>query len=109
MVFFAGKTCLLIVYTQEYFPKSYVPTVFDNYCANHIIGGQSVVLSLHDTAGQDEYDRLRATAYPGTVSSNHFKKCYLTELYFLYSECICGMFFLGQATIFDECQVQMAA
>ena len=60
-----GKTCLLIVYTQEYFPKSYVPTVFDNYCANHIIGGQSVVLSLHDTAGQEEYDRLRPLSYPG--------------------------------------------
>ena len=62
-----GKTCLLIVYSQEYFPEDYVPTVFDSYCSDHMIDGKNVVLSLHDTAGQ-EYDSLRATAYPGTVS-----------------------------------------
>ena len=62
-----GKTCLLIVYVSDYFPQTYIPTVFDNYCANHMIEGKSVCLSLHDTAGQEEYDRLRATAYPQTV------------------------------------------
>ena len=63
----SGKTCLLIVYTQDYFPEEYIPTVFDTYNANHVIAGKSVLLSLHDTAGQEDYDRLRATAYPETV------------------------------------------
>ena len=62
-----GKTCLLIVYTQDYFPEEYIPTVFDTYNANHVIAGKSVLLSLHDTAGQEDYDRLRATAYSETV------------------------------------------
>lgn len=61
-----GKTCLLICYTNNSFPEDYVPTVFDNYDAHTKYGDRVVKLSLWDTAGQEEYDRLRYLSYPNT-------------------------------------------
>ncbi|KAG5920746.1 hypothetical protein E4U60_002387 [Claviceps pazoutovae] len=63
-----GKTCLLISYSQGYFPEKYVPTVFENYITypTHSPTGKTVELALWDTAGQEEYDRLRPLSYPET-------------------------------------------
>ncbi|EME40673.1 hypothetical protein DOTSEDRAFT_74277 [Dothistroma septosporum NZE10] len=63
-----GKTCLLISYSQGYFPEKYVPTVFENYITTveHKRSGKGVELALWDTAGQEEYDRLRPLSYPET-------------------------------------------
>ena len=68
-----GKTSMLMSFAQDSFPAEYVPTVFDNSQTTVDVDGQAIILSLWDTAGQEDYDRLRPLSYPGT---DVFLMCY---------------------------------
>ena len=54
-----GKTCLLIVFIKDDFPERYIPTVFETYVNDIVVENHVVELALWDTAGQEDYDRLR--------------------------------------------------
>ncbi|NXN10297.1 RHOF protein, partial [Indicator maculatus] len=58
-----GKTSLLVAFARGDFPKVYVPTVFEKYTASIQAGGKPVKIHLWDTAGQEDYDRLRPLSY----------------------------------------------
>ncbi|KAI1080102.1 putative RHO3 protein [Whalleya microplaca] len=61
-----GKTSLLNVFTRGYFPTVYEPTVFENYVHDIFVDSVHIELSLWDTAGQEEFDRLRSLSYDNT-------------------------------------------
>ncbi|KAH1180306.1 rho-related GTP-binding protein RhoF isoform X2 [Mauremys mutica] len=61
-----GKTSLLMVYAKGAFPEKYAPSVFEKYTTSITIGNKEVILNLYDTAGQEDYDRLRPLSYQNT-------------------------------------------
>jgi small GTP-binding protein len=61
-----GKTCNLISYCKNEYPDKYIPTVFENNVEKINFNSKCYSLDLYDTAGPEDYDRLRPLAYPNT-------------------------------------------
>ncbi|XP_076072316.1 ras-related C3 botulinum toxin substrate 2-like isoform X4 [Mytilus galloprovincialis] len=73
---YVGKTCILMSYANNKFQHEHVPSIFDNYNANVMVDGNCIELGLWDTAGQEDYDRLRPLSYPLT---DIFLLCFTVE------------------------------
>jgi small GTP-binding protein len=58
-----GKTCALVAFTANVFPLAPSATVFDNYTTMMMVDDVIVKLVLWDTAGQEEYEKLRPLTY----------------------------------------------
>jgi len=54
-----GKTALTIQLCLNHFVETYDPTIEDSYRKQVVIDGQSCMLEVLDTAGQEEYRALR--------------------------------------------------
>ncbi|XP_075754753.1 rho-related GTP-binding protein RhoF isoform X3 [Pelodiscus sinensis] len=46
--------------------RKYAPSVFEKYTTSITVGNKEVILNLYDTAGQEDYDRLRPLSYQNT-------------------------------------------
>jgi len=70
----SGKTCLLSSYVQNLYPKEYTPTMVDNYTISTLDKeGKPLRVDFIDTAGVEDFARLRTSSYVGT---NVFLLCY---------------------------------
>lgn len=59
-----GKTCVLFRFRDQKFPdEEMVPTVMDNYFTSVQLDGFHYEVELWDTAGQEQFDRLRPLSY----------------------------------------------
>lgn len=61
-----GKTCLLTVLCKGIFPDETTPTTFDIFTKEFVIDSEEIELTLWDTAGQEEYEKLRPLSYSDT-------------------------------------------
>jgi len=54
-----GKSALTIQFIQHHFVDEYDPTIEDSYLKQVVIDGETCVLDILDTAGQEEYSAMR--------------------------------------------------
>lgn len=50
-----GKTALVLRFTNDYFPEVYDPSIEDSYRKQAMVDSHAYLVSVLDTAGQEEY------------------------------------------------------
>ena len=68
-----GNTSLIKCYINDQFPEEHVPTVLDCYRTEVQIDNKALTLQIWDSAGQDDYSRLRPLGY---ADADVFLLCY---------------------------------
>ena len=68
-----GKTSLILAYSIGEFPDGVAPTVIDAYKGKTVYKGDEVRLDVYDTAGQEDFARVRPISYNG---ANVFLVCF---------------------------------
>lgn len=56
-----GKSAITVRFVSNHFVQIYDPTIEDSYRTSKCINGEAFIISILDTAGQDEYSALRDT------------------------------------------------
>ena len=93
-----------------------MPTVFENYVADVDCDGKRVELALWDTAGQEDYDRLRPLSYPDShvilicyavdspdsLDNVREKVCFSILVYQIYSD-----FVIQIGEMLDNCKASV--
>ncbi|XP_063721358.1 rho-related protein racA-like [Symsagittifera roscoffensis] len=59
-----GKSCLCSMFSGNSFPDAYIPTVMDVSHGSVMVDGKKVRVEIQDTAGSDDFDRIRQLQYP---------------------------------------------
>ncbi|XP_059615074.1 ras-like GTP-binding protein RhoL [Phlebotomus argentipes] len=68
-----GKTSLLFAYTDGAFKETYEATIYEKEEFNLTLDGMLYCVKLYDTAGQEEYDKIRQAFYK---QADAFLLCY---------------------------------
>eukprot|EP00123_Amoebidium_parasiticum_P016352 comp23401_c4_seq2/m.38823 comp23401_c4_seq2/g.38823 ORF comp23401_c4_seq2/g.38823 comp23401_c4_seq2/m.38823 type:complete len:191 (-) comp23401_c4_seq2:218-790(-) len=61
-----GKSALTLQFMYAEFVEDYEPTKADSYRKKVTLDGEDIQIDILDTAGQEDYDRLRPLSYPDT-------------------------------------------
>lgn len=73
-----GKTCCITRFIENEFPVDYIPTVVENVVKDIECNGQAVTLEITDTAGGEDYDKLRPLYY-SDANGNYNTDLFLLE------------------------------
>ncbi|XP_044763529.1 rho-related GTP-binding protein RhoC-like [Coccinella septempunctata] len=61
-----GKTSLLTAQCNNTFSEMYLPSIYETYLTSVTYESSVISFALWDTAGEEDYDRLRPLSYPRT-------------------------------------------
>lgn len=58
-----GKTCITLRFLKDQFSEGYIPTIEDEFSKIIEVDGQTISLTVIDTAGQDDFAEMRYSYY----------------------------------------------